>query len=791
MSSEREKQINEAGQSSANIFMLNDLFDGKIDIVLNSIANDIEKAGQLGKSKKDQLANRQAKIKDIMDNWQDVLNRGSKYPNIKTVVEALLQDINEVAKVAEGGQFKINKKKYKIDEQEFEVELTADKPPQAMAEAIIPKSAEDEAIESIKKKGNNKWKDFLRNKNISDENKQSFISRVMNDNKRNNMIFLNPVPKKALFKNKKNLDNYINQLDKVRKNKNFYATLDESEIASVQFPDKNNVKSYKSLISKNKINVYDLREKTQGQKLIKMKNLEMLKSSLTLNYQEKTVEQLLEGEDEPVKIKVGAKPGFTKLKPNTAGIQLPHNKPLREVILNEMKVYENQLKNNMFRAEAFDRIKDTMEYKKASPNEKNQLLINSIGVVSNRSKNKKLYYNELEQLYKYVGKNLGIKNPSKKNVIKALEKNNINVTQEEINDNIELVDYMKQRKTELLNKEKYLSQDERDELDDIMRNVNRMSEEAETQYNALESIKKGLSLARQFTKKATSNIQTPTDRITAQKEAEIEQAQKTGSLGVLPEQIKAEPVAIPDINKELLTVKQKILNLNKQKKENKEIDENELKSLEYQQYNLENQIRGKRKDKVKPVAKESEKIGAFRPYYPNVTEQNVQDADILATLDEHLLSLHNVQVFDIPSDNTGGLGTSKNNPLVKDNVDHFNNVNNGVLNDIYSWDNYAQDENFWKGEPVINQVEANKQIKYDNFINNNEMVTEFLTMFNKNNNGFIDEYQPAKETNTFRDQYMPSSNFYKPTPYSNFADVKNQGFLETDFLNNVNFFVNP
>lgn len=788
-----EQQIKDAGQSSSNILMLNDLANGKINIVLQAIAKEIVDAGKLGKSKQDQLTNRQAKIKTMLDNWQDVLNRSSEYPKVKKLVEALLQDINEIAQDPEGKKpIKIDKNKYKIDEEQTTAEVGVN--PQGPLETLtqaVAQDAEQQAIDSIKQNKNLDWENFLKNKNISEDLKQSFISRIMNENKKNNMIFLNPVPKKGFFNNKANVDNLIKQLRKVQKNKNFYD--DNIEPAQVSLPSQLSATKMKEILKNNGIIIYDLFKTKQGNsELVKKSEIPKIATSIKLNFQEKTVEQILEGADEPEQEqqKKGRKPTFTQLKADPSSIQLPKNKPLSEVILNELGIYESQLKANMFKSQAYDKIKNTPQYQKATPNEKNQLLINAIG--GQVQKNRKKYNEEVKKLYAYVGNKMGISKPTKQKVIKKLSSGIAKATAGDLEALSEEVEYMKKRRTEIMAKDKDASAQEIRELDDIMKNLKGFEDEAERGEAILQNIKSGLSLAKQFTQKGVTTYTAPIQRILKEKEEEIEKAQKEGAFSALPEEVTAEPVALPDINKELLSVKTKTAQIEQNKQNKKPYDEAELESLKIQQLNLENQLRGKRKDKPVPVAKESDKIGAYRPYFPNVTEQTVQDAEILASLEQMENSLNNFQVFDIPSDNTGGLGTSKNNFLVKDDVETWNRVNDGTLRDIWSWDNYAQDEQkFWEGRPVIDEITAQRQIKYNNFINNSEMVTEFLEMFNKNNNGFIDEYQPPEETDKFRNIYMEPSNFYKPTPYSNFANVKNQGFLETDFLNNVNFFVNP
>jgi len=785
-----KEQIKEAGQTQSNILMLNDLANGRVDIVLQKIAKDIETAGKLGKTKESQLQNRQAQIKKLLDNWQDVLNRGSKYPTIKKLTEALLQDINQVAKVAEGGTFKIDKSRYKIDNEElqdFEIELKPQpsSPLETLTTAILSDTTEDEAINSIKETKNMKWVNFLENKNIDNQLKQSFISRVMTENKKNNMIFLNSVPKKEFFNNKENLNNLIKQLKKVQKNPNFYN--DQTERAEVVMPTKQSINALQQALKNSKINLYDLTKKTQGYSLLKESEKAKILASINDNYLEKTVEQILAGEEEPIKIKTGKKPGFTQLKADPEKIRLPENIPLKEVILKELNIYEDQLKYNTFKSLAYDKIKDSPAYKKATPNEKNQLLINAIGGMA--EKNKKEFSVEVDKLYNYVGKSLGISKPTKIKVIKKLKEGVAESTVKQLEEAILDVNYMKQRRSEIMAKDK-ATKEETDELDTIMANIKAFEEEAEKAEKILNQVKKGLSLAQEFTKKKVTAYSAPSVRITQAKTEEIEQAQKAPAL--LPQEIEPEPVALPDINKELLNVKTKTAEIEQKKQNKKPYDQAELETLKIQQLNLENQLRGKRKDKAVPVAKESDTIGAYRPYFPNVTQENVLNANILESIEAMADSLNNFEVFDIPSDNTGGLGTSKNNFLVKDNQKNWIATHDGTLKDIWSWDNYAQDEQkFWQGRPEIDEITAQRQIKYNEFINNDELVTEFLEMFNKNNNGFIDEYQPPEETDKFRNIYMEPSNYYKPTPYSNFADVKNQGFLETDFLNNVNYFVNP
>lgn len=661
-------------------------------------------------------------------------------------------------------------------------ELTGPGVPPPETERELP-DTEDDALEALKKR-NNIWKNYLRSPDVNKINKQSFIFRVMADNRKNNFIFISPTPEKVKL-TPENIELIIQNIDKLSKNKNFYGENVELFTLS-DIPQ--NVNAMKNALKGN-IFVTSLFAKKQGNSNhIKNINLDRIKAELRDIYSQEAQEGELErelGGEEPEGDKPGRKPNYTRLTPYPDKVRLPGNKQLDEILINELGVYESKLKYNMFAHEAYEEIKDTLQYQQAPPNAKDQMLINQITSLAN--KNKKLYNKEVENLYNYLGTQLGLGKTTKAKLIKKLTEQLGGITPDEIAQNRNEVNQQGVRFEELKMKDTITKEEEK-ELDDLMKYYKKEVENQEINEEILELMKKGLSVASQYTnRKITSNM-APQPRITKKQRIEVEQAQKTEAL---PEKVIERPVAIPDVNKELLNVKQKVAQIEKAKAEGKDYNQEELETLKREQQEQENILRGKRKDKIVPVSQPSEAIGVYRPYFKNDTEQNVEESGLIDSYEEHMISLRNAEIFDIPTDQTGGIGTVKTNILIKQNQDTFNRVNDGTMADMVTWDNYAQSENFWNPEPIINQSKAKEYINNYDFVNNEVLVKEFLEIFNNNNNGFMDQYQPAKETNNMRNIYMPPADYVEPTPYSKFADVVNQGYLETDFLSNVNYFINP
>ena len=797
---ELKSKIELIGESSSNIAILSDLMDGKANEVLGGIASKIKQSSKIGKTTKEKKELQKAETQKYIDNWSDVLDRLKKerkgkekdivLNKISSTINNLLNDINDISNAIETG------KKLTIDPNKYTFKVSVGVAPaagQMVTRGEVIKAGvmtEDQAIDSLKK-GGKEWKEFLRSKDVSGDSKQSFISRLMADNRKNNFIFVNPTPKKSKLTGKP-LNQIIANIEKLQKDKNFYG--EGVERFEIEEAPKTIAEVKKAL--KGNIKVRDLTKASQAQKqLINGKSLARIRADLGSFFKMRTAEQILEDEDDDDEPEIGPRPGpkpaFTQLKPSPEGVKLPKNKKISEIIRNELSIYEGKLRMNMFRSQAYDNIKNNIRYKKGTPNEKNQLMINEINRLAKDPKNK--YKEQVEELYKYMGKSLNIEKPTKANVIKKLLKEEL--AQAKVSDIEKVINdaaVNRNRLEELRNKPRgKLTKEEKDEFSKLFENINKMEEDAEVGEIILQTIKNGLSLANQYTKRHVTDVATPSERISAEREKEIEEAQKKGSLEVLPEEIKAKPVALPNINEELVKVKKEIAEAKKEKGKDKDIDHGKLEDLKEKERELENQLRGKRKDRPRPVAKPSEKQGIFRPYYPNVTQKNVDEAQILSNLDEQMLSLHNAEIFDIPSDNTGGLGTSDTNFLVKDNQETYNRTHEGSLDDFITWNNYAQNPSFWNGVPEINKESAMKEIKFDKFINDETVVMDFLELFNKEENGLQDQYQPPKETNVFRDQYMPPSNYYKPTPYSNFANTVNMGFLHTQFYDNVNFFLNP
>lgn len=805
-------QINEFTNDNTARENIKKLIMGKTKEVLENILQDIRQAGALGGDETNkkilyekEIGRQVKKYNVIYDNSKKSKNRNEL---VEKVIDRLLPIVNGIRISLQSGQMpQLPTKPFLTDvemnrlmgeEEEVEVEVkTQPESSEYLFEPLdpyegssledLPKS-ENDAINELRNRRSG-WKKYLRSKDVNINNKKSFVSRIMADNRKNNIIFTNPVPKDKYFSGD-NLELLISNIEKISKNKNFYGR--NVERAEITEENIDTVAGLKRAL-KGKVYVTNLLNKKQGNTYNINKNtLARIKTDIENLYSEKSVEQILEGDDEDeeeIKQPAGRPAGFTRLVPDEASVRIPKNIPLGEFAVKELKIYENQLMYNMFRSQAYDNLKNKLEYKRATPNAKNQLMINEVSKLARI--NAAAYKKEVSELYKYVGKNLGVNNPTKKRVIKLLTEQAKGTLKDSL-DNAERVTQRGIRLEELRNLDRQLNKDEEAEFDELIKNLGNEEEDQEIDEELIKLLKKGLSLASQYTKKSVTHIATPSERISAARVKEIEEAQQKGSVEVLPEEISAKPVAIPDVNKELLKTKQDIARLQAAKKEGRDIDESALQDLEREKLEQENILRGKRKDKVVPVSQPSDAIGVYRPYFPNVTEGNVDAADIINTIDEQMAALRNAEIFDIPSDQNGGIGTVRNNPLLKQNKETFNRTHEGTLNDIVTWDNYAQSESFWNPSPTINQKKAMEEIKYNKFINDENLVSDFLEIFNQNNNGFMDQYQSAKDTNTSalnRNAFIPPSNFYKPTKYNNFANVLNQGFLETDFLNNINYFV--
>lgn len=181
----------------------------------------------------------------------------------------------------------------------------------------------------------------------------------------------------------------------------------------------------------------------------------------------------------------------------------------------------------------------------------------------------------------------------------------------------------------------------------------------------------------------------------------------------------------------------------------------------------------------------------YRPMFPNITEENLDSLDILDSVEEHMRNLRNADIFDIPSDQNGGNGTAKTNDLIRMNEIQFNLSHAGKLSDERNAFNYPWDDAFYKPVPIIDEKEAVAELNTEDFLNNNNAILEYLEKYDRGDNGFMPSIQTKEEQKIKRNIYMPSSNYYEPTPYSKFDNTVNQGMLRTDFEKNVNYFLVP
>ena len=197
----------------------------------------------------------------------------------------------------------------------------------------------------------------------------------------------------------------------------------------------------------------------------------------------------------------------------------------------------------------------------------------------------------------------------------------------------------------------------------------------------------------------------------------------------------------------------------------------------------------------KPVFKEDLTLKAnaptCRPMFPNITEENLDTLDILDSVDEHMRNLRNADIFDIPTDQTGGNGTAKTNDLIRMNEIQFNLSHAGKLSDERNAFNYPWDDAFYKPVPIVDEKQAVAELNTEDFLNNNNAILDYLEKYDRGDNGFMPSIQTKEEQKIDRNIYMPSANYYEPTPYSKFDNTVNQGMLRTDFEKNVNYFLVP
>lgn len=194
-----------------------------------------------------------------------------------------------------------------------------------------------------------------------------------------------------------------------------------------------------------------------------------------------------------------------------------------------------------------------------------------------------------------------------------------------------------------------------------------------------------------------------------------------------------------------------------------------------------------------PMPNQQVKVNAptYRPMFPNITEKNLDTLDILDSVEEHMRNLRNADIFDIPTDQTGGNGAAKTNDLIRMNEIQFNLSHAGKLSDERNAFNYAWDDAFYKPVPIVDEKEAVVELNTEDFLNNNNAILDYLEKYDRGDNGFMPSTQTKEEQKIKRNIYMRSSNYHEPTPYSKFDNTVNQGMLKTDFEKNVNYFLVP
>jgi hypothetical protein len=186
------------------------------------------------------------------------------------------------------------------------------------------------------------------------------------------------------------------------------------------------------------------------------------------------------------------------------------------------------------------------------------------------------------------------------------------------------------------------------------------------------------------------------------------------------------------------------------------------------------------------VAKTTDKVGELRPHFRNPTEENVREISDRVTEQDFT----NWQIFDVPSDFTGQ-GTSKTNPLIDGNRIQYNLSHAGSVNDFL--DSYLLKEgpenveNFYREHKNIQSGAVAQHMKETK---RNKEEEEFLQSFNKGANGLFPVIQTKEEKGNFKNIYQTPGNFVGGTLYP-FQDTANTGLYVTDFLDNLNYFIEP
>jgi len=721
----------------------------------------------------------------FLDNLEVIEKSGKPMKDVK------LTELNETIKKKIRLQKKVRIEKEKIIKEEIEKEKQqkAEEPEKEKE----PEKAEPEKVEEQPKLENidtilqnflngEGWANDFRD--LDKEKQREFLSALEKDSANKNIIILNAVPK-AKQLSKTRLDDIVKILNEARRKNYFQDSPTRITISKEDLYKKGTDKDkrislveLRSILGKNQKNVKmidllgDVDKQTPSQ-IIKDKNKEQVYKALEAFYPESTIEErlaALSGEQFEPKTPARQRKKFEQL-PKAELTQ-------QKSIVDQLKEAENELIKNTLRPKAIEELSKTDIYKTSNKPEREQLIQNKINDFKANDIN---FIDELNELYAIVGRAFDSRVKTKEETLRILDQRD-----QELTAFVELAEGSNEFINEQLAKEEYLRDEQA--LQDAQSNIAEQNAKIKKLEPQFTKALKALKTAKTFSKMEYVSGRAPKERISAEKSKEVEQSvEGTAYQKVLPKYIE-KTAKLPNIPELLKSKKQRQAVL-KKKDVRTPAEEAELEQIPLEISKLENVKRGMRKIKDVPVSKPSTKQGKIRPFYKNVTEGNLLKYHVLQTEEEFNKVIRNADVFDIPNDNTG-VGNSRQNPMVRDNEEHYNRTHEGTLNDIVSWDNYAQSENFWKPEPTVNIKKANEQLFYDNLQNDETRINQLLQKFNKDDNGFIDQYQQAEETNKFKMAYIPPSNYYKPTLFNKFADAQNQTGTHTGFLNNVNYFLN-
>tara|TARA_R110002126_G_scaffold255844_2_gene398859 strand:- start:651 stop:3809 length:3159 start_codon:yes stop_codon:yes gene_type:complete len=227
------------------------------------------------------------------------------------------------------------------------------------------------------------------------------------------------------------------------------------------------------------------------------------------------------------------------------------------------------------------------------------------------------------------------------------------------------------------------------------------------------------------------------------------------------------------------------IRLNEIKREKKEVADDDLEDLikeEEELMEIIKKIGTIAKTKGDPFKSTTKGAGSLRPHIKNATAKSVEKA-IGETPEQQMKDFKNWYVFDIP-DSSGGQGSARINPLVKQNEismdfmgegDIFNNFNQTYL----LTEGIEDRKDFYKERPILTHGGVRRGIDKAKL---KSEEADFLKGYNRGSNG-LSWHQTAAAQNDFKP-------IYQVRTYP-FQDTTNTSILTTDYDKNLNYFVNP